>query len=391
MTSKDLVAPREHGEEPLRHTLRVIHVAAPAAFGGLERVVHALSTGQRDRGHDVGVAALLGRGVPEPALLGDLRAAGVRVHSLTFEARAYVAQIRGLARLFAERAPDIVHSHGYQSDILVALLKRKDTPSLVTTVHGFTGGDRKARLYEWLQIRAYRRFDAVVTVSSEIKEQLERSGVPSRRLHVVRNALMPQTSVTHDHAPNGPAIPSGVFSIGWVGRVSREKGLDVLIEALPLLSDLALRLTVVGDGPDVAMLKERSRTLRVAERITWLGVVPNAARMLSAFDAVVLSSRTEGTPITLLEAMQAEVPVVATSVGGVPDVISEREAALVPPERPDLLARAIRQTLLDRAAAAERVGRARARLDSAFSGPAWSEAYEGIYRSVRSAANQIRS
>jgi glycosyltransferase involved in cell wall biosynthesis len=113
------------------------------------------------------------------------------------------------------------------------------------------------------------------------------------------------------------------------------------------------------------------------------GIVPNAGRMFPAFDAFVLSSRTEGTPMVLFEAMSVGVPIVAAAVGGVPDVIDSRTAVLVPPNDAQALADGIRAVREDREGAAVRAREARARLLERFSEGPWIEAYGRVYDSVR--------
>src|SRR6266566_158231 len=137
-------------------------------------------------------------------------------------------------------------------------------------------------------------------------------------------------------------IPRDGFVVGWVGRLSHEKGPDVLLDAIPHLRDVPLGVSVVGTGAQRAALQERARDLGLNGRVRWHGVVPDADRLFPAFDVFVLSSRTEGTPVVLFEAMAANVPIVTTGVGGVPDVVSPAEAALVRSEDPVALAAEIR-------------------------------------------------
>ncbi len=116
----------------------------------------------------------------------------------------------------------------------------------------------------------------------------------------------------------------------------------------------------------------------------WHGVVPDAAPLFAAFDLFVLSSRTEGSPMVVFEAMAAGVPVIASDVGGVPEMLSPDEAVLVPPDHPAALAAALRAAYRAPAAACARAGRARARLCRDFGTEPWCERYDGIYQHVSS-------
>ena len=117
-------------------------------------------------------------------------------------------------------------------------------------------------------------------------------------------------------------------------------------------------------------------------RVLWLGAVPDAARYFAAFDLFVMSSRTEGLPMVMLEAMAAGTPIVTTSVGGIPDLVSPAEGVLVPPEDPKALAAAIRTALDDREAAAARSRAAQLRQRTEFDVGPWSARYESIYRDL---------
>jgi glycosyltransferase involved in cell wall biosynthesis len=138
----------------------------------------------------------------------------------------------------------------------------------------------------------------------------------------------------------------------------------------------------VGNGIERVALQARAGDLRLDGRVLWHGPIPDAGRLFAAFDVFVLSSRTEGTPLVLFEAMAVGVPIVATCVGGVPDVVSPAEAALVRPDDPTALAAEIRSVYRNPAAAQRRARAARARLARAFSVPRWLDRYEAIYRRV---------
>lgn len=317
------------------------------------------------------------------SLLEKLATGGVATHRIGVRSRAYWRERAAIRELCLRLRPDVVHTHGYRPDVLDAGVARALGIPIVTTVHGFTGGDWKNRWYERLQRRAYRRFDAVVAVARPLATELVRTGVPPSRVHVVRNAWQETLPpLERAVARRALGIPTRGLHVGWAGRVSFEKGADVLLDALAYLGDSAPRASVLGTGPQRALLEKRARALGLAEHIRWHGAIPDAGRLLAAFDVFVLCSRTEGTPIVLFEAMAAGVPIVATRVGGVPDVVSPAEAMLVPADDPAALAAAIRGVHEMPAAAARRASAARARLERDFSVAPWLERYESIYRSV---------
>src|SRR6266516_2717552 len=275
----------------------ILHIVAPAEFGGLERVVHGLGCGLRDAGHDVHVAAVVAGPQEEDAFLTPLAEAGVQTHPLSVPLRGYVRERRAIAELCRSVRPDVVHTHGYRPDVVDAGVARSQGLPTVTTVHGFTGGGWKNRLYERLQCRAFRRFAAVVAVSRPLVERLRQSGVPAERIHEVPNAWRETVPpLDREAARHALGIPLRGFAVGWVGRLSHEKGPDVLLDALRHVTDLPLVVSMVGDGIERVSLEMRARHLGLDERVFWHGTVPDAGRLFRAFDVFVLSSRTEGTP-----------------------------------------------------------------------------------------------
>jgi glycosyltransferase involved in cell wall biosynthesis len=160
------------------------------------------------------------------------------------------------------------------------------------------------------------------------------------------------------------------------------KGCDVFLKAFATLPDLPLLATVVGDGPERVALESQAASLGLQDRIKFVGQINNAAPLFSAFDLFVLSSHSEGTPITLFEAMAVGVPIVATRVGGVPDILSETEGRLVPPGSHEDLSRAIRAVYSDPGDAQKRAVQAQYRLASDYALRPWLAGYEDIYRRI---------
>lgn len=364
--------------------LSILHIIAPSAIGGGERVVQTLAIGLRQLGHNVAVAAVIDPGQDDHPFLGPLLDGNVEVNPLLVSPRAYLRERRLIHELCRRLRPDVVHTHGDRPDVIDAGVARRLGVATVTTLHGaslFTG---RARIYNWLQRAVLRRFDAVVAVSRALAEAAVRDGVPQDRVHLLPNAWTDDAdSADRVSARRALGLTPDGFVVGWVGRLIRVKGGDIFLKALAMLSDLPLSAAIVGDGPERAALESQAASLGLRERVKFVGQVANAAPLFSAFDLFVLSSRSEGSPITLFEAMAAGIPIVASSVGGVPDVLSETEGRLVPPGDPIALSQAIRAVHSDVGEAEQRAAEARRRLTSDFALEPWLARYEDIYRRIR--------
>jgi glycosyltransferase involved in cell wall biosynthesis len=298
-------------------------------------------------------------------------------------ARSYLKEYRQLSALTTRVKPHLLHTHGYRADVIAGAVAWAHSIPLVSTVHGFTGGAQRNRLYERIQLLVLRRANAVIAVSNQLAERLAGAGISPDRIHCVLNAFTPPlTTLARSAARERLGIARDTLTAGWVGRLSREKGADVMLDALAQV-DPSWHLSIIGDGPERHALQHQATNLGIVDRITWHGLVENAGPLLTAFDAFVLSSRTEGTPITLFEAMYARVPIVATRVGGVPDVVSPSQAILVPTEEPRMIARALNEVVSDASSAASRTVLARERLVQSFGTAGWLDAIDAVYEAAR--------
>jgi len=359
--------------------MRVLQVFTPGAAGGLESVVQMLAPGLSRRGLEVGVTAVLIGDAAEPPSVTAIRESGVPVFLHRQGPRAYLNEWRNHRDRVAGFRPDVVHTHGYRADVLAGWATG-DRARRVATVHGFTGGDWKNRMYERLQMRSYCRYDAVVAVSRTVVDRLKTQGVSGPRVALIPNAWStPVAPLSRIDARTILGLDHEAVVVGWVGRLSAEKGCDVLLDAAARLAGLNARISVVGDGAERAGLEARTAALGLSDRVTWHGLVPAAGRLMAAFDVFTMSSRTEGTPIALFEAMAAGVPVVATAVGGVPDVLQADQGWLVPSESPDALTAAIREALTDREEARRRANRASEHLRRDYSADPWLDRHVDLY------------
>jgi glycosyltransferase involved in cell wall biosynthesis len=365
--------------------LSIVHLLAPARFGGLETVVTTLAAGQRAMGDRVAAGLVLKPSEAEDhPMIRTLEGADVEVRPIVVSGRDYAGEREATGALLEDVEADILHTHGYRPDVIDAPVARSRGIPTVTTVHGFTGGGWRGRLYEWLQKRSFRSFDAVIVVSRKIERELASKGVASSRLHRVQNAWRSQAgeALPRDVARSHLGLSDETVVVGWVGRMSPEKAPDVMIRAAAAVRSHAVWFSMIGAGAMEEECRALSEALEIGDRVRWHGVVPGASRLLSAFDLLVLSSWTEGTPMVLLEAMAASVPVVSTDVGGIPDVVGPAEAELCQAGRHDLIAAAIDRTLASPDEAARRARAARARLESDFAVEPWVDKHRAIYHSL---------
>jgi glycosyltransferase involved in cell wall biosynthesis len=357
-----------------------VHVVAPAPFGGLESVVLALSAAAQRRGDAVTVAVLLQDREPH-RFVAAARAEGVAVTELRCGRRRYLREVRALAGVFRGVGATVVHTHNYHADLVGLLAARLCRLPVVTTVHGFDGGDLKARAYEALDRWLLRWFDAVIGVS-------ERTGAEAREavggrapVRVVPNGYAPGVILPRLAARERLGLPPDARVVGWAGRMWEVKGPDLLVEAAALLEVPGALVVMIGDGPERATV-EAICAARGLDQVRLLGARDDVAQLMSAFDVLALSSRSEGTPMVLLEAMAAGVPVVSFAVGGIPDVVSESSAWLVPPGDVAALARALHDALTLPAEAGARASAARRVLDERFGLEPWLGRIDAVYAEI---------
>jgi glycosyltransferase involved in cell wall biosynthesis len=236
--------------------------------------------------------------------------------------------VGALLELCRELKIDIWHGHDYKSNMLGLLIKRMHRMKLVSTAHGFTRETWRTRLYYHMDNLAMLGYDQVVAVSPQLIQHCARHGVNPDRLTYIPNAI-DTTEYTRTRstaqAKADLGLASDRFAIGVIGRLSPEKGVDRAIRMLPslLASHPMAELHLIGDGPQRGQLEALAAQLGVSDAITWWGWQADARPIYEMLDALLLPSRTEGLPNVVLEAMAMRVPVAATDVGGVSDLLED--------------------------------------------------------------------
>jgi glycosyltransferase involved in cell wall biosynthesis len=362
--------------------LRLLLAVDSLEVGGAERHVVDLALALRRNGYEVEVACSVSGGLSEPLVV-----AGVPVWPLTrrlVKRRVGLAYARGIRKLLRERSFDLVHAHIFASAVAAAIATLGNGVPLVITEHTEASWQtwRTRRVSRW----AHRRAKRVIAVSTPIERRLiERDGVPSHLVTRIPNAVIPPSGAPPD--PAG-ALPDEWMEgplVGVVARLQPEKGVANFLKAAARVSEVAprTRFLVVGDGPLREELLDLSEHLGVSERVRFLGYRTDSRALMEHMDVLVVPSLTEGSPLIVLEAMAASVPVVASAVGGIPDQVRHgREGILVPPDDPDALGEALGALLRD-PAYARRLGEAgHRRTENEFSHETLVRRIEGVYRAA---------
>ena len=282
-----------------------------------------------------------------------------------------------LARLARRRRIGILETHGYKPNVLGRLLAPRLRVPWIAFLHGETGEGWKVRAYCRLERLAVPRADRVVAVSVQMARALAAGGVPAERIRVIHNACQ----IESDDAPSGERPPV----VGVVGRLSPEKGVDVAlrVHALVVRRRADARLLIAGDGRELERLRRLAETLGIASSVHWLGYQDDPGFVYRQLAVLLLPSRREGLPNVVLETLAHGVPVVATAIGGVPEVVSDgRNGFLAPVDNVEALAERVVQ-LLEDAPLRQRLGQlGREEVLARFSPEARARAMEALYDEV---------
>lgn len=366
-----------------RRRLRVLYMIDRAgAFGGAERFVVGLAASMpRDRiepwvcstrhGNDPGVRTLTDAGVPH-INLG--RSSKWQVHRLA-----------GLAAVMRREAFDVVHAHKFGSNLWGTLVGRAcRVPVVIAHEHNWSYSGDPLRVWIDREIigRLATSFLTVSRASADRMITLER--VPAAKVGVMPTAYIPHrdSSATDIRAELGLSHDTPI--IGAVGGLRPEKAFDVLLDAHSQLRERGRRahLVIAGDGPHRTELERRMERLGLARHVHLLGHRTDIDAILRRVDVGVMSSDWEGMPLFVFECMAAGVPLVATAVGGLPDMVSGEETGLlVPPRDPSALANAIERVLADHCLGQRLAAAAAARLDQ-FTIDSVAERFAGLYEQL---------
>jgi glycosyltransferase involved in cell wall biosynthesis len=324
--------------------MRILHLIDSGGVYGAERVLLYLAREQQRQGHEPLLGSIARPGVgttPLEALAGSW---GLSVLPVRVPPKATPAVVRSLLRTVREARADVLHSHGYKADILLGPMPRAWRGPMIATLHGWLWSPAFTALWlrERLDLLSLARMDLVVAVTHAMLSVPALGRMNPAKRRVIANGIPSLKERMADLAVDRvPALPEGCVAfmrqqptLVAIGRLSPEKGFDLLLRAFAQVRESGAphyQLLIAGEGPARATLEQTIGLLGLQECVLLPGYVAGADRLLAHAAGFVMSSFTEGMPLVLLEAMQWGVPVLATAVGAIPEILREGGGQLVAP------------------------------------------------------------
>lgn len=348
----------------------------------------------------------LGDETPTNELFEAVTAAGAEVHCIRERFPFDPRVIGRLRQLVKGLAPDIIQTHFVKSHFLVRLSGVGQLCPWIAFHHGYTADARRTVVYNQLDRWSLRAPSRIIAVCNAFKQQLTSRGVPASRISVLHNGILldwlskceeivdQRKAEVHAAATGERALERVVLA---VGRLSREKAFDDLIVAMnairELRPELFVQLWIVGEGPERSRIERAVHDFKLQDRVRMVGHVRDVRPYYRMADVLAISSVSEGSPNVLLEAMAAGVPIAATSVGGIPEIVADRKTALlVEPRKPQAMAEAVNLLLSDSQLSETLVYNAREQIKNQYSPQSRTQFLLHLYAQIapRPPANAAR-
>ena len=378
------------------HRPRILQFITPAGFYGAERWVLALAN-NIDPDTMLCDLAVSDEGVGQDLSVADYypESAG-KVHRLKMHGRFDFRVVGGLCEVIRDRKIDVIHTHGYKSDILGLLAAKRAGIACVSTPHGFSGSvGFKLATFIRIGTHMLRYFDRIVPLSEELMDDMKRFKVPESKTSFIRNGVdLTEIDAALANLPvdKGPDTDSRI--IGFIGQMIPRKGIPDLIEVFDQLyqQKADLRLQLLGDGSQRPELEHQAAALSSVNAVEFLGFRSDRLALLSKFSLFVMTSSLEGIPRCMMEAMAVGIPVVAYDIPGVDQLVEHGQTGLLAPfgDKAALVA-CCTQMLDDPELAATLSRNAREMVNVRYSAARMANEYEDLFRTLTGKAKEVPS
>ena len=367
--------------------IRLLHLIASPVIGGAEKVLLTLAKHINRDKFDLRLGIFIDKRAPRNLFWEEAKKLNVPLEAVAFRNPYSFNQLIDLYRIVSTFRPHIIHSHSYKSNWLGFLMAKHSGARILSTRHGwFAVNNMKTKIIGKLDQLLFKRFDLIITVSNQIRSYLSKNGIPEEKMVTVRNVPHIATkSADKTLFRNEMGIPMNSKLVGYVGRLEPVKGCRQLLQAAHYLKERNqdIHFIIVGIGSEKKSLQELMKDLELEMNVHFCEFREDVESVYQALDLHVLPSLNEGVPLTVLEAMAFGVPVVATAVGGVTEIIQDRVTGLlVPPANPKALAEGILEAFANSEETQNRVKKALDVMQNEYSARDWIERIESIYRGI---------
>lgn len=370
-------------------SLKVLHLIDSGGLYGAERMLLTLVEAQQSQGLDPMILSAGEPGIESKGIEKEADRLGLPIIAWRMKPGLNRSETRRICEWADQWGADIIHSHGYKFNILLGLFGRfNKTVPVVTTLHGYVHAPRFTRMwaYELLDRLALWRMSAVVLVGEAMKRELPLILRQSSRIAVIRNGLKVEDILRKSKDSLPTEISEFVRDhepvILGVGRLSPEKGFTNLVLSFREFKDKFPRagLLIAGEGFLRDTLERDISNNKLEKDVLLPGYYPNIPALMARSKVLVISSTTEGLPITLLEAMALQLPIVSTCVGEIPRVLENGANGILVNGSEREIAGAMESVLEDALAARKRSERGRQKVLHELSSQSMADQYEKVYR-----------
>lgn len=373
--------------------MRIVQLMASPFFGGPERQMLGLAL-SLPREFETIFLSFAEHGLAQ-AFLDEAHRCGFQAIALRHNTPHLWAAARELAAQLRRLDADVLCCNGYKPDIIGLLAARQVGLPVVSVSHGWTAATARVKLYEAVDRTILRWMDCTVCVSANQAERVASAGVPRNRVRIIHNAIEVDAvdAVYEDYGEKLHSLfrRTPRVIVAAAGRLSPEKGFAHLVEAAAICrrSDLSLGFVLFGDGPLRDQLEKEIAAHKLHEHFVLAGFRSDWLRFLPHVDLVAMPSFTEGLPVVLLEAFAAGVPVVASAVGGIPEVVEDHvNGYLVPAGDSAALATRILDLAASKALRKAFGAEGRQRVRDCFSREAQSAQYQELFEELTAKSQQ---
>jgi glycosyltransferase involved in cell wall biosynthesis len=310
-------------------TINVLQFICPTGFYGAERWVLALAKHLNTDKVRCELAVTMEPCQKELELVKEYQKLGLPCHQISMKNKADLAAINSLVELIHKNEIDIIHTHGYKSDIIGVLAAKKARIKCIVTPHGFENAkDFKLRLFIWLGCQAMRFADLVVPLSQQLLADCKRLGVKQSKTVYIQNGV-DLSEVEQTLTPQ--RANKNEKRIGFVGQMISRKNIFDLLDVFDTINSKHpnTRLVLLGDGDARMELEKYAAILKSKDNIEFLGFRDDRLELLKSFDLFAMTSTLEGIPRCLMEAAAANIPVAAYDIPGIDQIIKHNETGLL--------------------------------------------------------------